>query len=630
MGKKPRHMMRTIAFLSALFVSTVVISAAARAAPSPASIGPIQIDEVLVQAHVAAGGPQLDVYAAMTQSGSFVQSGGPPNPFEGVVDLRTGYSRDQLVVGPATFLQGYDGTQWGQQNGVLSIVSLPSLVADAVTQAYLSSYAFFRSDQRSTLKSGREENVDGRPAYVLHVEPRGGSPADLYFDESSYRLVKVVAQTAQGIDTTTNSDFQIVQGVPVAMRSVDVNASGTTSITTVKTIQFSTSLEQSAIARPSYVSHGTLAAPASIPFVSDLVGGLGHIVVPVSLNDKPATLVFDSGGANFLVPDAAKSLGLQASGGIATGGAGTQQQMTAYAHVASVDFGGARLSDQNFVVTPLGYPLLYPRKGLAIEGLIGFEFLANFRVSVRYADRQMDLAPFDEAAPSGGITLPFKSDGAHAYVLATVDNVSGYYLLDTGNAGSIVLTAPFVREYHLFPKGGPIYRSPGGVGGGYSETHAAAKTFTFAGQTYRDVPISIPQVTSGFFATRGVAGNLGSGFLSRFTVVFDYKAQTVTFIPNRNIAMPFRVDHVGWSLGQDHVGDFDVRHVVPGSPAANAGIAIGDRITAFAGNQVAAGFGLGDLSPYSTGRAPFTVTVDRAGVGRTVRLMPRNLLPPPQ
>ena len=108
-------------------------------------------------------------------------------------------------------------------------------------------------------------------------------------------------------------------------------------------------------------------------------------------------------------------------------------------------------------------------------------------------------------------------------MLATVDNVSGYYLLDTGNAGGIVLTAPFVKEHHLFPKGGPIYRSPGGVGGGYSETRAAAKTFAFAGQTYRDVPVGIPQVTSGFFATRGVAGNLGSGFLSRFTVVFDYR-----------------------------------------------------------------------------------------------------------
>jgi membrane-associated protease RseP (regulator of RpoE activity) len=242
----------------------------------------------------------------------------------------------------------------------------------------------------------------------------------------------------------------------------------------------------------------------------------------------------------------------------------------------------------------------------------------------------MDLAPFDDPAPSGGVTLPFKSDGAHAYVLATVENVSGYYLLDTGNAGGIVLTTPFVKEHRLFPKGGLIYRSPGGVGGGYVETHAAAKTFAFAGQTYHDIPVSIPQVTSGFFATRGVAGNLGSAFLSRFTVVFDYKAQTVTFIPNRDVAMPFRADHIGWSLGQEDLSDFVVHQVAPGSPAAHAGIAVGDRITAFAGNQVAAGFGLGDLSPYSTGNAPFTVTLDRAGVDRTVTLTPRNLLPAPQ
>ena len=89
-------------------------------------------------------------------------------------------------------------------------------------------------------------------------------------------------------------------------------------------------------------------------------------------------------------------------------------------------------------------------------------------------------------------------------------------------------------------------------------------------------------------------------------------------------------DHIGWSLSQDDLSGFEVRQVAPGGPAANAGIAAGDRITAFAGNQVAAGFGLGDLWPHSTGNASFTVTVDRAGVGRTVTLTPRNLLPPPQ
>lgn len=622
-------MERAIGLLFVLVLSPLVASTAT-AAPNAAPLDASQINDVVAKAHAAAGGAQLDAFAAVTQSGTFVQNGGPPNSFDSVTDLRNGYSRSHLVVGPATLLQGYDGSQWTETNGALSVVSLPSFVADAVTQAYLSSNAFFRSDQRSTITSGQQASLDGMPAYVLHVEPVGGSPADLYFDAATYRLVKTVAQTAQGTETTTNADFQTIQGVPVAMRTVDVDPSATTTTTMLASVKFEASLDRSALARPAYVSQGTLAAPASISFVSDFVGGFGHVVVPVSLDDKAAPLVFDSGGANFLVPEAVTRLGLHASGGVATGGAGNKEQMTAFAAVSTVDFGGARLSKQNFIVTPLDYVFMHPRKNVAPEGLIGYEYLANFRIAVRYADRRIDVVPFDQPGSAAGVTLPFKCDGRHAYVLAMIDGISGYYLLDTGNAGGIVLNAPFVQAHHLFPNGGPVYQSPGGVGGGFPETLAVAKSFAVAGQTFDDAPVSIPQVSSGFFATRGIAGNLGSGFLSRFTVIFDYKGATVTFIPNRNLRMPFRSDRTGLSLDQRDGSAFIVTKIVPASPAAQAGIVAGDRITAFAGKQVSSGYGFGDMYPYNTGSAPFALTVVHAGASRSVTLKPRKLVSPPQ
>jgi hypothetical protein len=598
----------------------------ANAASPGAPLDPAQIDKILSAAHAAAGGATLDGYGALTASGTFSQNGGAPGSFDGVTDLRDGYSKSRVVIGPATLEQGYDGTQWSYANGALSIVSLPSFVADAVTGSYLSRNAYFQPSERGTVTSGHSDVLEGRPAYVVHVQPNGGNPADLYFDASTDRLVKTVAQTAQGTDTTVNSDYQTVQGVPVAMHSVETDPTGTTTITTTVQARFSAVIPSGALARPPYVSRGHVAGRITVPFRSDAVGRVGHIVIPVSLDGKIATLIFDSGGGNFLVPAGARRLGLKTSGALATGGAGTTEQMSGFAPVALVNFGGARLAQQNFLVTPLGYPLLHPRIGVEPEGLIGYEYLANFRVIVRYADRQMDVEPFDTAPPPGGVTLPFYSDSRHAFVKATIDGIDGYYLLDTGNAGGLVLNAPFVAENHLFPNGGITYESPGGVGGGFSVIAAAAKTFSLAGVTFSDVPITIPQVTSGFFATRGVAGNLGSGILSRFTLVFDYRAQTVTFIPNTEVNRPFMRDRTGLSLNQSGPSAFEVRQVVPNSAAAQAGIVAGDRIVAFDGKLIKRGYGLGDLAPLLVGKQSFTVTIERGAATTTVHITPHALI----
>lgn len=608
--------------------------AAAQDAPNAAATASAldagRIDAIVMKARVAAGGKRLEAYAALSESGTFEQAGGPPSAFNGVTDLRNGYSRVEVTVGPATIVQGYDGTEWTLANGALSIVSLPSMVADAVTQAYLGASAYLKPAERHTIVAGHVETIDGRRAYVLHVEPSNGSPADLAFDASTYRLVQVVAHTAQGTDTTTMSQFETFDGVPTAMRAVDVNSSGTTSTFTLSSVHYTATVDSHMLARPAYVSHGELASPVTVPFVSDVAGSAGHIVVPVLLDGKAASLDFDSGGENFLIPQAAQRLGLQTSGGIATGGVGAGQQMTSYAAVSTVDFGGARLSHQNFAVTGLPYAFAHPRKGVAPEGLIGFEYLANFRVTVRYAQGQMELAPFDSSAPAGGVTLPFKSDGQHAYVEATIDGATGYFLLDTGNSGGIILNEPFVEEHHLFEQGGLQYAAPGGVGGGFAVKLTAAKTFSLAGIAFHDVPVGIPQVKSGSFATRGVAGNLGAGALSRFDVTFDFKAQTVTFTPNAKVAEKPRTDRIGLSLNQTAPDAFEIQNVVPASPAADAGIVAGDRIVAVAGTLVSSGLGLGDLPPYTGGGAAFTVTVVHGTASKTVTLTPRDLIPPAQ
>lgn len=616
--------MRTV-FL--IFVSSLLATLASSAAQtsSATALRTKQIDDIIAAARAAAG-TKLHAYVAMTRSGTFVQNGGS-NAFHTTIDLRNGHWRTEEVIGRVILTQGYDGAAWDASSGPLTIVSLPSLVADARTQEYLNSYAFFRPAERSTITSGLKLTIAGRPTYVLHVDPPGGSPAELYFDGVTSRLMKIVAFSARGIDTVANDDFRIVQGITLPMRSIDVDSTGETTTFTTTAVRFAARLEPEALARPKYVAQGTVAA--SIPFTSDAVGDIGHIVVPVTIDGKGTSMIFDSGGSNLIIPSAAVSLGLKPSGSVAVRGAG-QEQMASFAPVSSVDFGGATLSGQNFIVMRLPYAFEHPRKDLATHGLIGFQYLANFRLSVRYADQRIDLEPFNERTSSRGVALPLKSDGAYAYVEATIDGVLGYYLIDTGSGGGIVLNSSFAQAHHLFNKDTFIYKTQHGVGEGFATTLAAAKSFSFAGHTFHNVPVIITDLQSGSFPLRGVAGSLGASFLSRFTCVFDYKSQIVTFIPNRRLSLRLTGDRTGLSLNQNGREVFDVVGVVPNGPAAKAGIKPGDHITAFAGKKVSDGYGVGDVQPYLSGKNPFSVTFSRAGASQTVTITPRSLLPTPQ
>lgn len=617
---------------SALLVALVLFVGLSPAASAVDSLSASQIENVLARAYAAAGGEQLRHFVASISRGTLTQQGGGPSAFSQVLDLRNGYSRSELKIGPAVFVDGYDGVQWTARNGALSIVSLPPDVADAVTQAYLNRDAYFRRSERATIVSGRREILEGRAMDVLRVQPVGGSSAELYFDAKTYLLVRVVAEQSGGRDTTTFSNYQTIQGIPTAIKSVDVDPSGTTTVTMATSVHYATALDPAQLARPAYVSQGQLTAPVTVPFLSDDAGLMSHIVLPAMLGDANAQMIFDSGGANFLVAGRAKLLGIKTAGSFAVGGAGSKEQMGSEAALSFVDVAGAKLPNQNFIVLPSPYVLEHPRKGITVDGLIGYEYLANFRIAIRYAQHQMDIEPFDTPAPTGGVTLPFKSDGSHVYVLASVDGFQGYFLLDTGNAGGVDLNGPFVEQHHLFPNGGLTYVSPGGVGGTIPLTVTAAQSVQVAGIAFQDVPVTIAHTTAGAFAIRGVAGNFGARMLSRFTVVFDYKAQTVTFIPNADVHAPFAPDRTGLSINQAGPDAFEILAVVANSPASEAGIAAGDRITAVNGTPVSSGLGLGDFRPLTRGTAPFTVTLQRSADSspRTVTITPRDILPPPQ
>jgi hypothetical protein len=133
--------------------------------------------------------------------------------------------------------------------------------------------------------------------------------------------------------------------------------------------------------------------PGEVAF--ELVGpGGAALVVPVQINDRgPYPLVLDTGATVTCVDESlATELGLpDASGMVGVGGGigGSLGQMRLLS-VDSVAVGAAVVRDLQACTLDLS---AMQQVGVEIRGLLGLNFLRNYRLTVDFADRTVRLDP---------------------------------------------------------------------------------------------------------------------------------------------------------------------------------------------------------------------------------------------
>lgn len=198
--------------------------------------------------------------------------------------------------------------------------------------------------------------------------------------------------------------------------------------------------------------------PASLPIT---IHGV-YVYVNATVNDKPATLVLDSGaGINVITPEAAKRLGVEPGKDLTNvNGAGGAAPPVRTAVIGSIGVGATRTTNQPAALIPLP-------DALPCDGLIGTPFFRRWVVTIDYAKSRLTLTdPPSFRPPGGAVPFPLRFKDETPHVEASADGRKGWFMIDTGAGDSVTLFAPFVEKQQLRGKYSPAIRTVTGRGVG--------------------------------------------------------------------------------------------------------------------------------------------------------------------
>jgi hypothetical protein len=120
------------------------------------------------------------------------------------------------------------------------------------------------------------------------------------------------------------------------------------------------------------------------------------------------------------------------------------------------------------------------------------------------------------------------------------------------------------------------------------------RSVEIGGYAIRDVLAGFVPATEG--PTACDEAMIGLGLMSRFNIVFDYPGRRMFIEPNRSYSEPFEYNMSGMDLRPGEGDGWEIERILEGSPAADAGLQVGDKITAINGDPATA-FRFWDLLP---------------------------------
>jgi hypothetical protein len=318
-----------------------------------------------------------------------------------------------------------------------------------------------------------------------------------------------------------------------------------------------------------------------IPFLS-LTGGV--MIVTAQMPPFPDTLqfIFDTGSSGIsLDSSTAAYLGLQpVYSGYAIRGVGGIRKVP-FVNGRSLQLGSIRADSLDFHVND--YSVLTSVYGVRIDGIIGYSLLSRYVIRIDQELQQMDwFAAGANVYPRRGYRMKLEMDKlpSHAAYAQDLRGEQSRFLIDLGAGLNLLFSRRYVQSSGLLDNTRKRWIKSGeGIGGRIEMELTTMRQLRIGPYRFRQVPINIFDDDFNVTNYPDWAGLIGNDLLRRFQVVLNYPAKEMHLLPNRFFSDPFDYSYSGLELYLIN-NKIRVGYLAPGSPAAAAGLELGDEVVA--------------------------------------------------
>lgn len=268
---------------------------------------------------------------------------------------------------------------------------------------------------------------------------------------------------------------------------------------------------------------------SSAPAIPLELSAKGHMFLRVRVNNsQPLLFGLDSGFEQTAITiRQAKVLGLKLYGDAKASGVGEGEADIAFARNVRFELPGVSFQLKEIGALALDFPSPIP--GESIAGILGYDFISHFVVTINYADKVIDLhSPRNYRYRGHGEILPIRMIDNYPSVPATVTlpglrQIKALFVIDTGADSGIFFNSPFVKSHRLLDSKQETTEA-GMLGiGGTSKIRVGRATSIRLGRTVIANPVvHFSLATKGEGADPLSAGQISNEILRQFKIViFD-------------------------------------------------------------------------------------------------------------